>query len=85
MSGHAHYSEPFQGKDGQWYFNLEAANGEIVEPSEGYSTKEHAEEGIESAKKAAAGAAEKPEESSGGFDDTAGYDPTTGVEESGQG
>jgi uncharacterized protein len=50
----ARYSEPFKGKDGQWYFHLQAANGEIVMQSEGYTTDEHAQEGIDSAKHAAA-------------------------------
>jgi hypothetical protein len=61
MSGAAHYSEPFEGKDGQWYWHLKAVGGEIVSQSEGYSTKEHAEEGIEAAQSAAA-AAVAPEE-----------------------
>lgn len=54
MSGEAHYTDPFQGKDGKWYFDLVSANGEIVQPSEGYTTAEHAEEGIEAARRAAA-------------------------------
>lgn len=57
MSTEAHYTEPFQGKDDQWYFNLEAANGEIVEQSEGYESHAGALDGIEAAKRAAAEAA----------------------------
>lgn len=49
MSGEAHYSEPFQGNDGKWYWNLKAANGEVVSQSEGYETKEGAEDGIRAA------------------------------------
>lgn len=48
-----HYTEPFQGKDNQWYFNLVAANGEVVSQSEGYETHASALEGIEAAKRAA--------------------------------
>lgn len=47
-----HFSEPFEGKDGQWYFNLKSGNNRIVMASEGYETKEHAEEGIDAAKRA---------------------------------
>lgn len=53
MSDEAHYTEPFQGKDDQWYFDLVAANGEIVEQSEGYESHAGALEGIEAAKRAA--------------------------------
>jgi uncharacterized protein YegP (UPF0339 family) len=56
MSGAAHYSDPFEGKDGQWYWHLKAVGGEIVSQSEGYSSKEHAAEGIDAAKRAAAAA-----------------------------
>jgi hypothetical protein len=40
--------ELFTGKDSQTYFRLRAKNGEIVLQSEGYSSKEAAEAGIES-------------------------------------
>jgi uncharacterized protein YegP (UPF0339 family) len=53
MSGHAHYSEPFEGKDGLWYFDLQGANGEVVEQSEGYESQGGAERGIEDAKRVA--------------------------------
>lgn len=35
----------FEGKDGQWYFNVQAANGQIVAQSEGYVSKGNAERG----------------------------------------
>lgn len=54
MSGQAHYGEPFKGKDGQWYFHLQAANGKVVMQSEGYVTQEGASEGIAAARRAAA-------------------------------
>lgn len=38
----------FTGVDGQWYFNLQAANGEIVLQSEAYQQRGGAENGIES-------------------------------------
>jgi len=57
MSGPARYSKPEKGTDGQWYFHLQAANGEIVTQSEGYETEGGAEEGINAAKRAAAEAA----------------------------
>ena len=41
----------FQGKDEQFYWNLKAANGEIIGKSEGYTTKAAAENGIESTQK----------------------------------
>jgi uncharacterized protein YegP (UPF0339 family) len=53
MSGHAHYSEPFEGKDGLWYFHLQGGNGEVVEQSEGYESKGGAERGIEDVKRVA--------------------------------
>lgn len=50
--GKARY-EVFVGADGQHYWRLKAANGEIFAHSEGYETREHAEEGVEAAKEAA--------------------------------
>ena len=41
-------------KDGQFFFNLKAGNGEIVGTSEMYKAKSSAENGIESVKKNAA-------------------------------
>ena len=41
----------FTGKDGQFYWNLKAGNGEIIGKSEGYKTKASAENGIESTRK----------------------------------
>ena len=38
-------------KDGQWYWNLIARNGEIVAASEGYSSKQMALKGIRATKK----------------------------------
>ena len=40
--------EIFKGEDGQYYFHLKAANGEIVLQSEGYVEKGGANNGIES-------------------------------------
>lgn len=41
----------FTGKNGEYYFNLKAGNGEIIGSSEGYKAKASAENGIESVKK----------------------------------
>jgi uncharacterized protein YegP (UPF0339 family) len=38
-------------KDGQFYFNLKAANGQVILTSEMYKAKSSAENGIESVKK----------------------------------
>ena len=43
----------FKGKDGQFYFRLRAANGEIICSSEGYTTKQSAEKGIAAVKEVA--------------------------------
>ena len=42
-----------ESKDGQYYFNLLAGNGEIIGTSETYSTAGNRDEGIEAVKKAA--------------------------------
>jgi len=47
-----HFSEPFKGKDDQWYFNLKSGNGKIVMASEGYESAASAREGIDAAKRA---------------------------------
>jgi uncharacterized protein len=39
------------GKDGQFYFNLTAKNGQVILASEGYKSKESCENGIASVKK----------------------------------
>jgi uncharacterized protein len=39
------------GKDGQFYFNLKASNGEIILSSEGYTTKTSCKRGIASVMK----------------------------------
>ena len=39
------------GKDGQYYFNLTARNGQIILASEGYKAKEGCENGIETLKR----------------------------------
>jgi uncharacterized protein len=39
------------GKDGQYYFNLTAKNGQVILASEGYKAKESCENGIASVKK----------------------------------
>lgn len=50
---HARYSDPFQGKDDQWYFHLEGKNGEVQLTSEGYTSKHDAARGIIDAKRSA--------------------------------
>lgn len=40
----------FQGKDGRYYFNLKATNGEIILQSQGYSVRSSAEMGKDSVK-----------------------------------
>ncbi len=42
--------EIFKGKDGKYYFRLKAGNGEIIAQSEGYSSKQGAQDGIASVK-----------------------------------
>lgn len=39
-----------RGRDGQYYFNLKASNGETICQSEGYTTKQSALNGISSVK-----------------------------------
>ena len=41
----------FTGKDGQFYWNLKAGNGEIIGQSEGYTSKAAATNGIDSTRK----------------------------------
>lgn len=43
----------FVGKDGQYYFHLQAANGEIICSGEGYTTKQMCIKGIEAVKRVA--------------------------------
>lgn len=43
----------FKGKDNQFYFRLRAANGEIICSSEGYTTLQSCQHGIEVIKKIA--------------------------------
>lgn len=43
----------FKGRDGQFYFRLKAKNGEIVCSSEGYTSLQSCEQGIEVIKKIA--------------------------------
>lgn len=40
----------FEAKNGEYYFNLKAGNGEIILQSEGYKTKAGAENGVEAVK-----------------------------------
>ncbi|MAS87324.1 MAG: hypothetical protein CMH30_05025 [Micavibrio sp.] len=40
----------FTGRNGQFYWNLKAANGETLCHSEGYTTKQNAKNGIEACK-----------------------------------
>ncbi len=44
----------FKGKDGQFYFRLKAANGEVICSSEGYTTKQSCLNGIQAVKAVAA-------------------------------
>lgn len=44
----------FQGNNGEYYFRLHAANGQVILRSEGYTTKRAAQNGIESVRKNAA-------------------------------
>lgn len=46
----------FKGRDGQYYFRLRAANGEIIASSEGYATKQSAEKGIDAIRQVASDA-----------------------------
>lgn len=41
----------YTGKNGEFYWNLKAGNGEIIGKSEGYKSKASAENGIESVRK----------------------------------
>jgi len=43
--------EIFKGTNGNYYFRLKAVNGEIIAHSEGYSTKQGAQDGVASVKK----------------------------------
>ena len=45
--------EIFTGSDDQFYFHLKADNGEIIAASQGYTTKESAEGGIDAIKRIA--------------------------------
>lgn len=42
------YYHLFKGKDGQYYWNLKAANHKVIASSEGYKTKQMALHGIKS-------------------------------------
>lgn len=46
----------FIGEDGQFYFKLKAANGEIICASQGYTTKQSCLVGIDAVKSVAASA-----------------------------
>ena len=41
----------FNGRDGQFYFNLRADNGEIIAASEAYASNQGAENGIDSVRR----------------------------------
>lgn len=45
--------EIFKGSNGNYYFRLKAANGEIIATSEGYTTKQAAKDGIAAVKRLA--------------------------------
>jgi len=42
--------EIFKGTNGNYYFRLKAANGQIIAASEGYTTKQSAQDGIAAVK-----------------------------------
>ena len=44
-------SELFTGKDGKHYFNLKAANGQVIEVSQGYSNESGCVKGMKSVMK----------------------------------
>jgi uncharacterized protein YegP (UPF0339 family) len=41
----------FEGKDDQWYWHLQATNGEIVAQSEGYASEQAANDGVAACKR----------------------------------
>lgn len=43
--------EIFKGNNGQYYWRLKAPNGEILCWSEGYTTKQNAQNGVDACKK----------------------------------
>lgn len=45
--------ELFRGTNGNYYFRLKAENGEIIAHSEGYTTKQGAQNGIAAVKRCA--------------------------------
>lgn len=45
--------ELFKGENGNYYFRLKAENGEIIARSEGYTTKQGAQNGIAAVKRCA--------------------------------
>lgn len=49
--------EIFEGADGKYYFHLKAENGLIIAASQGYTTKQSAQNGIEAIQRVAASAA----------------------------
>lgn len=38
-------------KDGLWYFHLKAPNGEVIATSEGYTSEQNCDDGINSVKR----------------------------------
>lgn len=45
-----------EGKNGKWYFNLKAANGQVILQSQGYASEAGAREGTGAVARAASGA-----------------------------
>lgn len=45
--------EIFKGSNGNYYFRLKAANGQVIAVSEGYTTKQGAQNGIAAVKQTA--------------------------------
>ncbi len=48
--------EIIKGTNGQYYFRLKAENGEIIAASEGYTSKQAAQNGIDAVRRCAPGA-----------------------------
>lgn len=51
MSAEAPTFDVFKGKDDQWYWHLQAVNGEVVAQSEGYTTEQAANDGVAACKR----------------------------------
>jgi uncharacterized protein YegP (UPF0339 family) len=54
--------EVFKDEGGEWRWRLQAANGEIIAQSEGYTRREDAERGLTTAKEVSAEADLEPDD-----------------------